>query len=292
MSPGERHVTVNGIELAYFEWGRKQRGRTSLLLAHATGFHARCWDQIIRRLDGRHIVAVDQRGHGRSGGSLPLHWSAFGADLAAFVGALDLHDLVGLGHSMGGHALAEAAALAPARFVRLLLIDPVIVAPELYNTPGTWTGRLEGQHPTAKRRKHWSSWQEMFERFTGRSPFDTWDRAVLQDYCRFGLLPATNGEGFLLACDPQFEAEVYMTSRGNGAIYDRVRAVEVPVLVVRAMPPPPNRGVMDFRYSPTWPGLASRFSNGEDLHLPERSHFLPMEAPAFTAELIRREIER
>jgi len=38
----------------------------------------------------------------------------------------DLADVVGVGHSMGGHALVDAAAAEPARFVRLVLIDPVI----------------------------------------------------------------------------------------------------------------------------------------------------------------------
>jgi hypothetical protein len=46
--PTLHRARVNGIELAYFEWGRAVQGRdATLLLAHATGFHARVWDQMI-----------------------------------------------------------------------------------------------------------------------------------------------------------------------------------------------------------------------------------------------------
>ena len=62
----EQRVTVNGIRLAYFEWGTEHRGSgPTILLVHATGFHARVWDRIVKRLPGYHIVALDQRGHVR-----------------------------------------------------------------------------------------------------------------------------------------------------------------------------------------------------------------------------------
>lgn len=279
-------IAAGDVTLAVFEWNAGARGSAeTFLLAHATGFHARCWDRVIEGLGERHILAVDQRGHGRSGGTLPVHWRQFGDDLAELTRVMDLHGVVGVGHSMGGHAMSEAAALEPARFRRLVLIDPVILPPWVYGTPGTWTGRLEGQHPTAKRRSRWTSPEEMFERFRGRRPFDTWDERVLRDYCVHGLLVDPSG-GFVLACSPEFEAEIYMTSHGNGGVHERVRAVGVPVLVVRAMEPPSAEHLMDFRYSPTWPGLAAAFRRGRDLHLPERTHFLPMEDPDFTARLI------
>jgi pimeloyl-ACP methyl ester carboxylesterase len=186
---------------------------------------------------------------------------------------------------MGGHAMVEAAALDPARFRRLVLIDPVVVPPDFYQPPeGGW--RMPGEHPTAKRRSRFASADEMFARFAERPPFDAWDRRVLHDYCVHGTRPDASGGGVVLACRPEYEAEVYMTSRGNGAIIDRARAVDVPVLVVRAMEPPAAGALPDFRYSPTWPGLADAFRRGSDRHLPDRTHFLPMEDPALAARLI------
>ena len=286
MPPIERRVAVNGITLALFEWGREFRDRGEpILLAHATGFHARCWDRVVQRLGERHVIAVDQRGHGRSDKVRPVRWVDYGRDLAELLRLLELRDTVGVGHSMGGHAMTQAAAAESERLRRLVLIDPVIGAPEAYAAGATarWGGDTP---PIAKRRNLWESPEEMFQRFEGRPPFESWDRDVLRDYCRHGLLPAPDGKGFALACPPEIEAEIYMTSFGNASVHDSARAVAVPVLVLRMMAPPPDRGAMDFRYSPTWPGLAAEFPRGREIHLSDRTHFLPMEDPALIARCI------
>ena len=287
MQPVEHRLSVNGITVSVFEWYPNERGwGDTILFAHATGFHARCWDRVVARLGQRHVLAIDQRGHGRSDKPLPVHWQDFGRDLAGVLRTLNLVNVIGVGHSMGGHAMVDAAAAEHDRFRRLLLIDPVIASPAGYAKADPWGAALRGDiHPTAKRRNHWASPEEMFERFQNRRPFDTWDRDVLRDYCRFGLLPAADGAGYELACPPQFEAQVYMTSRGNGAVHDSIRAVKVPVLVVRAKEPPTARDLMDFRYSPTWPELAGQFANGRELYMPEHTHFLPMEDPGLAARL-------
>jgi lipase len=287
MSPLEHRVAADdGASLCVFEWNPAARGRAdTLLLAHATGFHARCWDRVVARLAGRHVLAVDQRGHGRSEGAPPVDWRIFGPDLVVITRAFDLRDAVGVGHSMGGHATVEAAAAEPRRFRRLVLIDPVIGSPEAY-AAGSRAAFAGTPHPTAKRRARWSSPAEMLERFRGRPPFDAWDPAVLGDYVEHGLLPDPAGDGFVLACDPAFEADVYMGALENAGVHDSVAAVSVPVLVVRAQEPPTLRDRMDFRFSPTWPGLAAAFRHGREIHVPECTHFVPMEDPARVARWI------
>jgi pimeloyl-ACP methyl ester carboxylesterase len=289
--PEERRVRVNGVELAYFEWRPMRRGReASILLAHATGFQARVWDRVIRQLGERHVISVDQRGHGRSEKTEIAHWDVFGRDLAALVGELDLRDAVGVGHSMGGHAMTEAAAAWPDRFRRLVLIDPVIASPDDYRAGGRAVSVLGGDgHPTAKRKRRFSSPEEMFDRFEARAPYSVFEPDALRDYCRYGLLPAADGAGFELACPPETEASIYMTSRTNPGVYDSIRALEIPVLVLRAKEPPPDRSVMDFSSSPTWPGLAGEFRKGREIFFADRTHFLPMEIPRRVAALIRAE---
>lgn len=284
-SPIAHQVDADGVSLCVFEWGRARRGRdATIVLVHATGFHARCWDRVVAHLGDRHVLAIDQRGHGRSPFAGTPRWADFGRDLATVTRALAVRDAVGVGHSMGGHATTEAAAQAPEAFRRLVLVDPVIAAPELYGTDAWATGT---DHPTAKRRDRWASAEEMFARFRSRAPFDTWDPDVLHDYCTWGLRPAPDGDGFVLACAPAFEAGLYMAALLNPGVHASVRAVDVPVLVVRAKSPRDPGDLRDFRYSPTWPGLAAAFARGTDLHLPERTHFMPMEDPAFVARLIR-----
>jgi len=287
-APEKQRVQVNGVELAYFEWRRELRGREApILLAHATGFHARIWDQMIRHLGERYIISVDQRGHGRSQKTEITHWEVFGRDLAAFVRELDLRDVLGVGHSMGGHAMTEAAAAHPDRFRRLVLIDPVIASPGDYRDGGWMISSLGGQnHPTAKRKNHFASIDEMFERFRDRKPYACFDPSALRDHCQYGLLPAPDGDGYILACPPEIEASIYMTSRTNAAVYASIRAIELPVLILRAKRPPLDRDVMDFTSSPTWPELVHEFQDGREIHLAEHTHFLPMEAPELVARYV------
>ena len=285
-APHVHTVSANGISLTCHEWRRELRGRTpTLFMVHATGFHARVWDQTIARLPAWHVIAVDQRGHGRSEKTEITGWAPFGRDLAACVAALDLRALTGVGHSMGAHGLVQAAAIEPHRFQRLMLIDPVIASPEAYHAPAPVFP--DGMHPAARRRSRFASVQEMLERFGSRMPYSLFQPQTLRDYCEHGVLPAADGQGVELACNPVTEARVYMTGRANASIYASIRALHIPVQVVRAKLPTPDRDPFDYSFSPTWPELAGEFRHGTDVHVPDRSHFLPMEDPERTAALIR-----
>ena len=284
-APTERRVQGAGAELCIFEWGPRHSPEGTILLAHATGFHARCWDTVARELAGHHIVSVDLRGHGRSEKPAITNWDVFGADLAAVARELDLHEIVGVGHSMGGHAMTDAAAAESNRFRRLLLIDPVILSPDDYAAP-QWDLLGDDVHPTARRRGHFDSPQEMIDRFESRQPYRQFHPQALRDYCTHGLLPSPDGRGFELACPPKVEASIYATSRSNGSVLEHAGSIAQPVLVLRAKRPPPDRELMDFSSSPTWPGLAAQFPAGREIHLAERSHFIPMETPDEVAALI------
>ena len=273
--PVETRVAVNGVEIALFEWPGEG---PPVFFCHATGVHARCWDQVIARLPGRHCFALDFRGHGRSSKPAPPYeWRNFGKDVAALASELGLKDAIGVGHSMGGHAVTLAAALRPATFSMLLLLDPVI------RSRGAYVGPWREAHFVAKRRNQWISPREMFDRFEDRPPFANWDRTVLRDYCDYGLLP--DGNGFVLACPPAIEAAIYENSPAPASdIYVEIDTIQIPVRVVRSVKPMDPADVMS--QSPTAPELASIFAQGVDLPVTEYSHFIPMEGPAFTAKLI------
>jgi lipase len=270
---------VDGITLTLLDWAGP--GET-LLFVHATGFHARCWDQVIALLPDHRCLALDLRGHGRSDKPAPpTDWRVMGEDVAAAARALGIQGAVGVGHSMGGHAITLAAALAPDALARLVLIDPVILAPERY------TGARDGEHFAARRRDRWPSVAAMIERFADRPPFDAWDSAVLHDYCQYGLLPAEDGDGYTLACPPVFEATCYQVASAAGSnVYPEIARVGQPTLVVRAIAGERREGG-GFAASPTVADLATHFAQGQDLPDREHTHFLPMESPARTADYIR-----
>ncbi len=283
-APREHRTHVNGADLVWFEWN--EPASEVVLLVHATGFHARCWDRVVASLGGAYAIAVDMRGHGRSDNAPPFGWDTFGRDLAELVETLDLAGVVGVGHSMGGHSVTQAAATHPERFDRLVLIDPVILDPQMYATRQAEGPADPAEHPTARRRNRWASWQEMYERFRDRRPFAHWDPRVLEDYCRYGIVPAPDGDGYVLACPPEVESAIY-TGSAMWDIYAMIERIELPVTVLRAQERAWESDPMDFASSPTWPALAERFPHGRDVYLPELTHFMPMERPALVAEYVQ-----
>lgn len=279
MKPTQHSARVNGIDLAWFEWAAAPDNTDPpMVFAHATGFHARVFDAVIEHFSGRRVFSIDLRGHGRSSGGPITHWRDVSRDVCEWMDLAEITGAVGVGHSMGAHTLLQSAHDRPDAFSRLVLFDPVILPPEYY----TADDNPMAPHPTARRKRDFASVEEMMERFETRDPYKLFDRRVFEDYCRFGLLPRDDGDGFELACAPEVEASVYESSRSNAGIFDVARSIDIPVTVVRAK----QLGVMDFKGSPTWPGLADTMPQGTDLHRPDMTHFHPFQDPADAARII------
>lgn len=283
--PVQHAFQASTARIAYVEWG--ERGRPAVFLIHATGFHARCWDQTVAALpSGFNVFAVDMRNHGASEKTGPISdWSEPMHDIDELVAHLGLEGAIGAGHSMGGHVLVQVAARRPRAFKRLVLVDPVMMPPEVYaDTTHRWPAHLE--HPIARRRNKWASWQAMFDAFKDRHPYSLWRREVLADYCRYGVSPRQDGDGYELSCPPDIEASIYKAATGRD-IYDLVAKIDVPVTVLRAKPRPPGpRDHTDFAASPTWEHLAAKFKRGRDVFLPQLTHFIPMQDPELVARHI------
>ena len=286
-------LNLNPGQLAWYEWGERGHPQSpyTLLMLHATGFHAQCWRQVIAALPpDQHIICADLRGHGESSKERHSDWSAFGEDILALVEHLDLHEIVGVGHSMGGYATLTVVSMGPERFRGAILLDPVIVDPALYEDPSMY-GNDPREHPAARRRNHWRDWQEMYESFRPRHPFSLWDEQVLRDYCEFGVRPGdTDKDGYELACPPIVEASIYVNSASKSP-YHLLDTITIPTWVVRALERDwaamRASGRFDFAGSPTWSELAKRLPNGKDFYWSDLTHFMPMQAPERVARLIR-----
>lgn len=285
--PLEHYFQSSHGEICYFEWGSAGGGPLILLL-HATGFHARCWDKLVEAFpDDIHVIAVDQLGHGRSAKPEKLtDWSMVAGATSELLESLGHRFAIGAGHSMGGHCLVQIAALLPEMFDALTLIDPVIMDRAVYYKPPSFSATADA---VAKRRNRWTGPQEMFDRFKTRHPYRLWDPAVLHDCCTHGLLRGGESENdgeaaFHLACPPASEAAVYATS----VLVDpwpMIETIAVPVTVLRAKQIDQSGG-FDFAGSPTLPELADSFARGRDVHLPDLTHFMPMQEPERIADMI------
>lgn len=278
--PQEKRFSTDDGSIALFEW---RGAEPTVFFAHATGFHARCWDEVIRRLPGIRCIAMDVLGHGNSDSpppTLPYGWQRLAHGATEVIRGLGLQSAIGVGHSMGGYLVVRAAAALPNAFAQLLLVDPSILAPDAY-------GRVLSSGAAnfvLRRRSIWSSPEEMIERFTGRPPFGDWQAQVLDDYCRGGLLLAEDGS-FKLACSPEVEAAIYSATAGDSPYADIAR-LAIPVRVLRARQRPAE-GPVDMSHSPTAPDLARHFARGEDVPLPDHSHYIPMEDPDVVATHVK-----
>ena len=285
----EKNAVVNQTRITYFERGIAFRGtKPTLLFVHATGFHARVWDKIINALGDYHSISLDQRGHGRSEKTKITHWDEVITDVQEFIEQLDLTNVVAVGHSMGAHALIGATAKFEDRILKIIAIDPVIPAESDYEQ-ATQSAEDE-MHPTAKRRNEFNSPEDMADRLRSKGSFSLFDPDMFMDYCRYGLLPNKKGKGYILACPPEIEASVYMSSRSNHDIYKTVRSLTTAILILRAKEPPADRSIMDFSNSPTSPDLVNEFQNATEIHFPDKTHFLPMQIPEQVTAIIEAEL--
>ncbi len=280
INPIEHHFASSHGDICYFEWGRAGDG-PSILLLHATGFHARCWDKVVDAFpDGTHVIALDQLGHGRSAAPIITDWAMVSGATAQLLESLGTGFATAAGHSMGGCCLVQVVDQLPELFERLVLIDPVIMDRAAYKDPTDFSATYE---MVAKRRNSWTGPDAMFERFKDRHPYNLWNPGVLRDYCEYGLLTDGKG-GFELACPPQTEASIYATSTSVDP-WPMIGKITQPVPVLRAAQFKQD-GAFDFASSPTPPGLAEEFAHGTDIYLPDLTHFMPMQDPGRIANLI------
>jgi pimeloyl-ACP methyl ester carboxylesterase len=280
-------VELADVTLQVTEWPGDS---DPVLLLHATGFHGRCWDSIVRRLQGIHLYAVDIRFHGGSDRHGAVNWLLMARDIEALLARLDLHAVVGVGHSLGGFLAAYVAAQHPERFRQLVLIDPVILPLETYRGFHASAGPVDpAQSHVSRRKNQWRDVAEMFQRFHSKPPFDSWDEQVLRDYCAFALRSVPDQSALQLACDPLHEASIYLSQKGNEIIYELLPRLTLPVTLLRA--PPDEQNPANLAASPTWPGLVNALPNAREFYFPEMSHFIPMEDPDLVARVIREAVD-
>lgn len=99
-------------------------GAPAMVLLHALGEHAASWDEVVARVATRfRVVALDLRGHGGSTWPGRYSFTLMRDDVLGVLDALDLRDVVLVGHSMGGIVAYLVAHAHPGRIARLVVED-------------------------------------------------------------------------------------------------------------------------------------------------------------------------
>jgi non-heme chloroperoxidase len=123
-------TTTDGTEIFYKDWGAGQ----PVVFSHGWPLNADAWDDqlFFMASNGYRAVAHDRRGHGRSTQtSNGNDMDTYADDLAAVIDALDLNDIVLVGHSTGGGEVARYigrhGTLRVAKAVLLSAIAPLML---------------------------------------------------------------------------------------------------------------------------------------------------------------------
>jgi pimeloyl-ACP methyl ester carboxylesterase len=254
----EVHRLVDGVSLVYDEYGEKL---PAVVLLHGLAGYAAEWKGSANWLAADHrVVAMDQRGHGRST-RLPgdSSRSAYVADVVSVIESLDAGPVVLIGQSLGGHTAMLAAAQRPD------LVTALVVAEA---SPG-------GDPDGPGRVRQWlSAWPVPFG--SRASAFDFFQT---MEYFRSGLAAQVWADGLEERPDgwwPRFDAEVMIDSLAEVATrdyWDRWKTIRCPTLIVRGEHGALPRDEVE-RMLALLPG--AQFSQidgaGHDLHLdqPER----------------------
>jgi non-heme chloroperoxidase len=118
-------TTKDGTRIFYKDWGRGQ----PILFSHGWPLSADAWDNqmLFFGQSGYRVIAHDRRSHGRSDQTWDGNtMDRYADDLAELIEALDLRDLILVGHSTGGGEVAHYIGRhGSARVAKVVLVGAV-----------------------------------------------------------------------------------------------------------------------------------------------------------------------
>jgi pimeloyl-ACP methyl ester carboxylesterase len=251
------------------------------IFLHANGFCASAYRAMLAPLGRAHrVLAVDQRGHGRT--SLPAEplgrssWRDLADDLVGLLDGLAGGPLVLSGHSMGATVAILAAAARPGRVRSLVLFDPVLLPPDLVAQLSAHPRGPEDGWPdlplvqgALRRREVFEGRAAAVRAFIGRGAFRTWPEGAIADYAEDGVLEQPDGTA-RLACAPRWEASNYCAQGHDG--WTALRALGCPVRVMRAEQGSTCDPDAAAAVARECPGVTVEVVAGA-------THFIPMERP-------------
>lgn len=201
--------------LARREWG--DPSAPLLVCLHGVTNHGGHFEGLAQRLSGRfHVVALDLRGHGDSPWEPPWSVEQHVEDVLASVPE---EPAAWLGHSFGGRIAYEAAAAAPGRVQRLVLLDPAIRIP-----PDVGLAAAEN----ARRDRSYASFAEGIDRRYEESVLTTAPRGLVEAALAGHLVEDGDGRWRYRYCQSAVVA-AYGEMAREPAPFDRVR---IPTLLV------------------------------------------------------------
>lgn len=257
----------------------------TLLVSHATGFHAHCYLPLAQELASRyHSFGVDHRGHGQTtlDTAWEVDWSCFGDDARAVARELAADGpITGFGHSMGGAALLLAAHRDPGLFERLVLFEPIALPPAPSPIDADEVHRVPIVQGALRRRRTFPSFDEAFDNYRSKPPMAWMTESALRNYVDHGFRETVDDAGepvVELRCSPELEAGVFVNARDNG-VWALLPEIGTPCVVI-------SGHVEESQPSSQTRMIAERLPDAEYVRLDHQTHFGPFSHPVEVADLI------
>lgn len=251
------------LKLSYLESGSAERG--TIIITHANGYSSGCYSYIMRAFTNYKIFALDFAGHGESESTLDFkNWLFFRDQVIAFVNHLQIHEAIGIGHSIGGASLLMASKLLPSKFQKLILFDPTIL-----DIPRLLLSKVIG-NPLAKmalkRRRKFTSKEQVRKTYRKFSAFSKWDEEIFEDYLATCFRDTEHGVE--LACLPELEAKIF----NSLSVFSPLRYLFIPT---------ESHVIIPQNYEVCSPSCARRIARGNKNStvtiMPGFTHFFPFE---------------
>ncbi len=264
------HVeSTDGVIIALHHFGGDG---PPLLFCHATGFCGSVWKPLAESLTDRlRCHALDFRAHGASTAPFSgnMRWSGMVDDFLAVAGHISSSEPIrAVGHSLGGGVIALAEARAPGTIHSAWTFEPILFSLPPPDEAPDAPHRSMMSDTARRRRQHFHSRDEVYERYRSRPPLDRLDARCLRAYIDHGFRDRPDGT-VELACSPEFEARTFEQHRTGAA--DAAAQMTVPLVVaVGGDDTVPVKAAVE---------AAKRNPRLELLRYPDLTHFGPLEAP-------------
>jgi pimeloyl-ACP methyl ester carboxylesterase len=248
-----------------------------LVLAHATGFHARALTPLAARLgQGFHSFGFDAPGHGETPAPADRNfdWERASLEVLGVIDDLGIAHPFGFGHSYGGAVLLLAEAARPGTFRALFCFEPVII-PSIVPPGTTFDNPLAAG--ARRRREVFPSRQAAYDNYASKPPLNVLTPDSLRAYIDYGFDDLPDGT-VRLKCRGNDEADTYVMASHHHA-FARLPDVHCPVTVACG-------SETDAFGADAVRTDAERLPHGRAVILPGLNHFGPMQDPDAVAAAI------
>jgi pimeloyl-ACP methyl ester carboxylesterase len=270
--PTSGFFEADGIKLHYLDWGGDSDKHTFLLL-HGGAAHVHWWDSVAPLLVsyGR-VIALDFRGHGRSGWAEPPHYgpSWYTNDVKAMINHLGVRVIL-VGHSMGGAVAQWVGTLYPELIEAMILIDaPNGPPPLMRRLMWRWRRRARGiPRPELK------SFDDIKRKFRLSPPETYLSKSDLERLARMGSIQLENGN-WAFRLDPRTRAWRKVEGRTHKP---KIKKLAMPVLILRGA----QSTLIGARSSLR---MHRKIRESVYREIPRAYHHVPLDNPSDTADAI------